>query len=252
VTRVSVVIPVKDDDVELRRCLRALALQTRVPDEVIVVDNASSDSSAKVAANAGARVLRCDRPGIPAASACGYDAATGDVVLRLDADCMPAVTWVEVMTAAFERRPGVAAFTAGARFVDGPRFLRTPLAAIYLWAYAFVAVPSLGHLPLYGSNMAFRRDVWRRIRGSVHLSSEVHDDLDLAFHIGLRHRIGYASGAAMGVSMRPFADARAFARRTGRGVRSVIVHWPRDFPPVRWVHLALRRAVDREADGVRR
>lgn len=251
-TRVSVVIPVKDDDRELRRCLRALAEQTRAPDEVIVVDNGSSDASADVAGDAGARVVRCERAGIPAASARGYDAAVGDVILRLDADCVPALTWVETMARAFAHRPDVTAFTGGARFIDGPRMLRTPLALVYLWAYAIVAVPSLGHLPLYGSNMGFRRDAWHRIRGSVHLSPEVHDDLDLAYHLGLRHRIRYAPRAAMGVSMRPFADSRAFARRAGRGVRSVVVHWPRDFPPVRWVHLVMRRAWDRRGSRARR
>jgi glycosyltransferase involved in cell wall biosynthesis len=245
VTRVSVVIPVKDDDRELRRCLRALAAQTRRADELIVVDNGSADASATVAREAGARVLRCERPGIAAASARGYDAATGDIVLRLDADCLPSLTWVEVMTDAFDRRPDVAAFTGGARFIDGPRRARTALALAYLCAYAAVAVLSLGHLPLYGSNLGFRRTAWRRIRAVAHLSPAVHDDFDLAFHLGLRFRIRYLPGAAMGVSMRPFFDARAFARRTARGVWTVLVHWPRDFPPVRWVHLALRRMVDR-------
>lgn len=41
----SVVIPVKDDAAELRRCLRALARQTLPPDEIIVVDNASTDTN---------------------------------------------------------------------------------------------------------------------------------------------------------------------------------------------------------------
>ncbi len=43
---VSVVIPVKDDADALGRCLRALSLQTKAPDEVIVVDNGSEDESA--------------------------------------------------------------------------------------------------------------------------------------------------------------------------------------------------------------
>lgn len=246
---VSVVIPVKDDANELSRCLRALQLQSRPADEIIVVDNGSSDASALVAREAGARVVRCDQPGIPAAASTGYDAGTGDVILRLDADCVPARTWVATMAGAFTRRPTVSVFTGGARFIDGPRALRTSLAAGYLWAYAVCTAPALGHLPLFGSNLAFRRAAWRGIRSRVHRQdAELHDDLDLAFHLGERHRIRYLPGAAMGMSMRPFAPGAGFGRRVGRGFRTVIVHWPVDFPPVRWVRLLLRRAL-REVDA---
>lgn len=243
---ISVVIPVKDDADELRRCLRALHLQTRAADEVVVVDNGSSDASARVAQDAGARVIRCERPGIPAASSAGYDAATGDLILRLDADCIPAQTWVETMAAGFAGRPDVSVFTGGARFVDGPLALRTWLAAVYLGAYAAVTVPTLGHLPLFGSNLAFRRAAWQSIRTHVHRQdAELHDDLDLAFHLGERHRIRYLRGAAMGISMRPFTGGAGFAQRVRRGVRTVLVHWPADFPPVRWVRLLLRRMLHR-------
>lgn len=241
---ISVVIPVKDDASALRRCLRALQLQSHAPDEIVVVDNASADSSADVAREAGARVIRCDLPGIPAASSAGYDAATGDVIARLDADCIPAHNWLETVATAFVRRPDVSAFTAGARFLDGPRTLRISLAAIYLGAYTAVGMAALGHLPLFGSNMAFRRSTWQSVRTHVHrVDPELHDDLDLAFHIGERHRIRFLPGAAMGISMRPFAPGAGFRRRTVRGVRTVLVHWPADFPPVRWVRLLLRRAL---------
>lgn len=232
----------KDDDRELARCLRALAAQTRRPDEIIVVDNGSSDASADVARAAGAQVVRCIEPGIPAAAAHGYDHATGDLVLRLDADCLPTEGWVEAMIDAFAARPHVDLITGGARFDDGPRMLRVPLAAVYLGAYVAVLTPTLGHLPLFGSNLGFRRRVWRGIRSSVHRDDpDLHDDLDLAFHVGERHRIRYLRDTGMGMSMRPFASRRAFARRLWRGARTVVVHWPADFPPVRWVKLALRR-----------
>ncbi len=243
---VSVVIPVKDDAAELERCLRALRLQTRAPDEIVVVDNGSSDASAQVARTAGARVIRCDWPGIPAASSAGYDAATGDIILRLDADGVPSRDWVHVFATAFTRRPDVAVFTGGARFTDGPRRLRKGLAAAYLGAYTAATVPALGHLPLFGSNLGFRRDAWRSVRGHVHRRDpELHDDLDLAFHLGERHRIRFLPGAAMGISMRPFAPGAAFGRRIARGFRTVVVHWPDDFPPMRWVRLLLRRALRR-------
>ncbi len=243
---VSVVIPVKDDSAELARCLRALALQTRRPDEIIVVDNGSTDASATVARDGGARVVRCDRAGIPAASSTGYDAASGDLILRLDADCLPAASWVQAMAAAFAARPDVGVFAGGAVFLDGPRALRSPLAAVYLGAYALLLAPTLGHLPLFGSNLGFRRDAWHDIRSRAHrVDPELHDDLDLAFHFGERHRIRFVAGAAMGMSMRPFTTGRGFAERIVRGARTVIVHWPHDFPPIRWTRLVLRRILHR-------
>lgn len=232
---VSVVIPVKDDDVELVRCLEALSRQTRAADEVVVVDNGSSDASVEVAAREGTRVVRCDEPGIAAAASHGYDCATGDLILRLDADCVPDDSWVQQVSDAFACHPDIAAFTGGARFIDGPAFLRAPLAAVYLMAYAVAGGAALGHLPLFGSNLALRRTVWHEIRSVVHRHDpEVHDDLDLAFHLGEQHRIRYLRGVSMGMSMRPFASGSAFRRRVARGVHTVVVHWPRDFPPMRW------------------
>lgn len=241
---VSVVIPVKDDDVELARCLGALKRQTRAIDEIIVVDNASSDASADVARAAGATVVACREPGIPAASSHGYDVARGDLILRLDADCVPSDVWVESICTAFAARPDVGVFTGGARFIDGPEAWRGPVALLYLGAYAVTTVPALGHLPLFGSNLAMRREVWRSARAVVHRHDpDIHDDLDLAFHVGERHRIRYLSDASMGMSMRPFRSIRSFATRLYRGFRTVVIHWPADFAPVRWVKLILLRTI---------
>lgn len=246
------VIPVKDDARHLVRCLRALRAQTRAADEIIVVDNDSSDASAAVARRAGATVVRCLQPGIPAASAAGYDHADGDVILRLDADCIPATTWVAAFVNAFDARQDVAAFTGGARFIDGPWMLRAPLATLYLGAYAAASLPALGHLPLFGSNLGIRRNAWEDIRTTVHIDDpRLHDDFDLAFHLGLRHRIRYLAHARMGMSMRPFVSVDAFRRRVARGFATVAAHWPRDFPPVRWMRLAVLGRIPRVAPQVR-
>ena len=85
---VSVVIPVKDDAEVLRRCLAALAAQTVPANEVVVVDNGSTDESAEVARSAGARVVAETEPGIPAASARGFDEAGCDVVAISNPGCL--------------------------------------------------------------------------------------------------------------------------------------------------------------------
>lgn len=235
---VSVIIPVKDDSAALVVCLAALRGQSRPADEIIVVDNASTDNSAAIAAAGGARVLDCPEPGIPAASSRGYDAAAGDLILRLDADCTPAPSWIDDVVAAFHEQPNVSALTGSARFTDGPVLLRTPLALTYLGAYTVVSTAALGHRPLFGSNLAMRRAAWQAIRTTVHRADpELHDDLDLSFHIGAHYRVGHMRSPAMGISMRPFRSVRSLRRRIRSGFRTVVTHWPEDLPPRRWARV---------------
>jgi glycosyltransferase involved in cell wall biosynthesis len=241
---VSVVIPVKDDAPELSRCLRALRDQSRPADQIVVVDNGSRDESALVALAAGVEVVPCATPGIPAASARGYDRATGDLILRLDADCIPGREWIERMLDAFAQHPDAGAVTGGADFADGPRFARRPLAWLYLGGYFAVTSMALGHPPLFGSNLGMRREAWRDAAASVHRDrSDIHDDLDLAFHLGQRHRIRFERDLPMAVSFRPLRSLSSFRQRVARGFRTVLLHWPADFPPKRWWRLwAIRRA----------
>ncbi len=78
----------------LKRCLQALQLSTPPPDECIVVDDASSDASAAVAAGFPVTVLGLERRGGPArARNRGAAAARGEVLVFLDSDvCVHADT----------------------------------------------------------------------------------------------------------------------------------------------------------------
>lgn len=242
---VSVVIPVKDDAVLLRRCLDALAVQRVLPDEIVVVDNGSTDASAEVAQEFGARVVAEPAPGIPAASARGFDAAVGEVIARLDADCVPPPDWIERIRDAFEADAGLDAITGPARFVDGPRALRTPLSVLYLGSYVAAVTPALGHVPLFGSNLAVRRSAWLEVRDEVHRHDVLmHDDMDLSMHLGPRRRFRYDLGLGMGVSMRALRGDEVLRFR--RGMHSIVAHWPAQFPARRWWRRAVRRA-DRAA-----
>ena len=86
--KLSVVIPVHNGRQNLRLCLEALAESIRLPDELIVVDDASTDGSAALAEKLGARVLRL--PGPPRGAALprnrGAASASGDLLVFLDAD----------------------------------------------------------------------------------------------------------------------------------------------------------------------
>jgi glycosyltransferase involved in cell wall biosynthesis len=231
---ISVVIPVKDDGILLRECLLALHAQSRPADEVIVVDNGSVDDSASIAAGMGARVVTRVGGGIPAASAAGYDATRGDVIARLDADCIPSAGWLARIARDFEEE-SLVAVTGPARFIDGPRVLRPIAAAVYLSAYFGCVAAALGHIPVFGSNFAFRRGAWLAVRSEVHSGDAfVHDDLDLSIHLGPGRRIRFDPRLGMGMSMRALQDRAAFAVRMRRGMHSIRLHWPAEYPWLRW------------------
>ncbi|HEX5438857.1 MAG TPA: glycosyltransferase [Gemmatimonadaceae bacterium] len=104
----SVIIPARDAEAFIGRVVRAVFAQRGAGSgiDVIVVDDGSRDATAERARAAGARVL--SRPGgargNPAAARNqGARAASGDPLIFLDADCVPADGWLEALLAAHGR-----------------------------------------------------------------------------------------------------------------------------------------------------
>jgi glycosyltransferase involved in cell wall biosynthesis len=82
--KISAIIPAYNEATRI-----GLTLQQVVPfvDEIIVIDDASSDETAAVARQHGAKVLvHAKNQGYIAAIKAGFQAASGDIVVTLDAD----------------------------------------------------------------------------------------------------------------------------------------------------------------------
>ncbi len=212
--RISVVIPSYDDAVFLRTCLVALAVQTRPADEVIVVDNDSSDDTVEVARAAGARVVHEPIRGIFPATAAGFDAAEGELLLRLDADSVAPPDWIERIATAFAEQPSLDALSGPGRFYGANAAIRWIAEHLYIGAYSTIVQGMLGHPVLFGSNLAIRAEVWRAIRGRVHRHiPHVHDDFDIAINLDPSMTVRFDRTLVVGVSARPFSSPASLMRR---------------------------------------
>jgi hypothetical protein len=109
--RLSVIIPVYNGGDGLALCLEAVAASTRPPDEVIVVDDGSTDGSGDLAARYGAHVIRLDGPPRWPAFARnrGAEAAQGDLLVFFDADVVAHADTVACLERCLVEHPEIAA-----------------------------------------------------------------------------------------------------------------------------------------------
>lgn len=211
---ISVVIPSRNDAAFLTNCLAALAGQTRLPDETIVVDNASTDDTAAVCDAAGVRRIVEPLPGVSPATACGFDAASGEIIARLDADSVPPPDWLERLERLVEGAGPLTAVTGPGDFYGSNRLTRWFAENIYIDGYRWSMSGLLGHPPLFGSNFAVRAPMWKRLRERMNRTSErIHDDLDLSYQIAPDMTVLWVETLRVGVSTRPLEHWPAVGRR---------------------------------------
>lgn len=228
---ISVVIPALNDAALLERCLADLAAQSRPAEEIIVVDNGSTDATVAVARAAGVRVLSEPLRGIWPAAATGYDAATGEIIARLDADSRPPSDWLARIETEFARSPRIAVLTGPGDFYGSNWFVRVLGQHLYMDGYFWSMRAWLGHRPVYGSNFAMRTETWQDVRGRVHRAlRRIHDDLDLSFHLEPHQVVRLDRSLRVGISARPFDTWRGLGRRIGWAFLTLRLHWPEETP----------------------
>lgn len=201
---ISVVIPARD---EAARVASAIAPLVGAPAvcEVLVVDDRSTDDTARVAAAAGARVVAgAERPegwaGKTWALEQGRRMAAGEWIVTLDADVRPdPALAVSIVDRA--RADGAVLVTAAGRFdcpTGGARWLHASMLTtlVYRFGPPGAAAPA-DRLLANGQCMAFERGVMEVAGGLAPVAGEVVEDVALV-------RSWAASGRSVG-----FVDAGA-------------------------------------------
>ena len=167
---ISVIVCAHNEERFLAPCLHSLLAQSRPPDEILVINNASTDTTHAVAAAIpGVRVVDEPRKGLVVARERGRQAARGDLLVYVDADCRAPLTWLARIELRFLRNPDLLALSGNYRFYDWDWWGRT-----LLRAYDFTLGPATHVLVkyilrigvvFYGGNFAVRRAALDRING---------------------------------------------------------------------------------------
>ncbi len=138
---ISVIIPAYNEEKYLSRTLDTVRAGERKPDEIIVVDGGSTDSTPQVAKANGAKVVTIPHRGIGFARQMGLEAARGDIIAFTDADTLVPKNWLTKIEETLSR-PGVVGVFGNFMVPDGRIPYRLYVNTIqqvgnWLWWYIF-------------------------------------------------------------------------------------------------------------------
>jgi O-antigen biosynthesis protein len=183
--RISVVVCSYNGSRTIGECLQGLE-RLEYPDyEVIVVDDGSTDATARIVrGHAGVRLIRTENRGLSAARNTGMAAATGEIVAYIDDDACPDPHWLTYLAASFR-----ASDHAG---IGGPNIPPPGDGPIAEWVahapggpvHVLLDDTTAEHIP--GCNMAFRKSCLEAVGGFDPQFRAAGDDVDLCWRLQQR------------------------------------------------------------------
>ncbi len=102
---ISVIVPAYNSEKTIENTLKSLQKQTMSPDEVIIVDDASTDRTPDIAEKYFRLIRLTQNQGPAKARNIGIRNAAGDIVAFIDADCEATPTWIESIKKCFTKNP---------------------------------------------------------------------------------------------------------------------------------------------------
>lgn len=234
--RVTVVIPARNEADRLPRLLGTLAHQTRPPDQVVVVDDASADGTAEIARRFEGVEVVTARPvpegwtGKSWACAGGVEASDGEVIVFLDADVSLAADALAAILASWAPAHGLLSVQPHHHIERPVEALSLPFNVVTMMGIGIGSlVPTRRQWAAAGPCMVTSRADYELAGGHASVRGEVAEDIALAGRF-----------ASVGLPVRCLEGGSLVRFRMYRDLRGIFEGWSKNVatgagrtPPVR-------------------
>ena len=220
-TKISVIIPARNEEDNIGNLLQALQAQTYARDsfDVIVIDDHSTDKTAKIVKQfPNVKLLQLNGNTINSykkkAIETGVAAATGELIVTTDADCIPPARWLETIASFYSDQKPV--------FIVSPVVFDCNSSLLQIFqAMDFMVLQGITGAAVYkkklsmcnGANLAYERNAFDMVNGFSgidHIASG--DDMLLMHKIAKQYpgRVHYLKSKDIIVSTRPMKTWKDF------------------------------------------
>lgn len=182
--KVSIIIPVYNEEKYIENALKSLVNQEEKASEVILVDNNCTDNTVKIAKKykkkLPLKIIKEKKQGIAYSRNAGFNIAKGDILVKFDSDSFLPKNWIKQAKNIFKNNKNIVAYSNHFYLYDSHIFKKSLLPSI-LYQFLFKIFANYG--VLLGPAFAIRKSVWKKIKDEVCLDDDqVHEDIDITIH----------------------------------------------------------------------
>ena len=218
---ISVIIPARNEETNIRQLLEALQQQTypAALTQIIVVDDHSTDQTADIIRQfPSVKLVQLKEDNLNSykkkAIETGIAAATGELIVTTDADCIPGPEWLSSL-AAFKQENSSVFIAAPVVFVNNNSILQIFQALDFLVLQGITAasVYKNVHSMCNGANLAYEKKAFYEVNGFSGIDTIASgDDMLLMHKIWKQYpgKVHYLKSRAAVVSTQPMKTWKTF------------------------------------------